>query len=81
MGRCSFVNSILRWLVAAPSQPVLCWLGVEVGQLIFVGCVLALAFLIRRAWPQVIMPASTTTAYLVGALAAYWTIDRVVSII
>jgi hypothetical protein len=28
-----------------------------------------------------ILPASTVTAYAVGALAAYWTIDRVVSIV
>ena len=66
---------------AVPSALLFFNVGVEVGQLIFVGCVLALAFLIKRLWPQLILPASTTTAYLVGALAAYWTIDRVVSII
>ena len=64
-----------------PSALLFFNIGVEVGQLIFVGCVLALAFLIKPVWPQVILPASTTTAYLVGALAAYWTIERVVSII
>lgn len=35
----------------------------------------------HATWPQMILPASTATAYLVGALAAYWTIDRVVSIV
>ncbi len=66
---------------AVPSALLFFNVGVEVGQLIFVGCVLALAFLIKRLWPGVIVPASTSAAYAVGALAAYWTIDRVVSIV
>lgn len=65
---------------AVPSALLFFNVGVEIGQLIFVGCVLALGFLIKRAWPRLILPASTATAYAVGALAAYWTIDRVVSI-
>ena len=66
---------------AVPSALLFFNVGVEVGQLIFVGWVLTLAFLLKRIWPRMISPASTTTAYLVGALAAYWTIDRVVSIV
>jgi hypothetical protein len=66
---------------ALPSALLFFNIGVEVGQLIFVACVLALGFVIKRAWPRLILPASTATAYLVGALAAYWTIDRVVSIV
>lgn len=66
---------------AVPSALLFFNVGVEVGQLIFVGCVLALAFLIKRSWPKLTLPASTATAYAVGALAAFWTIDRVVSII
>lgn len=66
---------------AVPSALLFFNIGVEVGQLIFVGCVLALGFLIKRAWPRLILPASTAAAYAVGALAAYWTIDRVVSIV
>jgi hypothetical protein len=65
---------------AVPSALLFFNVGVEVGQLIFVGCVLALGFVVKRAWPRLILPASTATAYAVGALAAYWTIDRVVSI-
>jgi hypothetical protein len=66
---------------AVPSALLFFNVGVEVGQLIFVGCVLALGFVIKRAWPRLILPASTATAYAVGALAAYWTIERVVFIV
>ena len=66
---------------AVPSALLFFNVGVEVGQLVFVACVLAIGLLIRRAWPKLILPASTATAYAVGALAAYWTIDRVVSIV
>jgi hydrogenase/urease accessory protein HupE len=58
-------------------------LGVEVGQLAFVGSVMALAWLInrlaslrsvpvQRAWARV----DVTAAYAIGALAAYWLIER-----
>ena len=53
--------------------------GVETGQLLFIGVVLALIALLKRlpltppegAWR--LMP------YTIGGLAAYWTIDRVMS--
>jgi hypothetical protein len=66
---------------AIPSALLFFNIGVEVGQLIFVGGVLLLAFIIKRLWPQSILPTSTATAYVIGGLAAYWTIDRVASII
>jgi hydrogenase/urease accessory protein HupE len=53
-------------------------LGVEAGQLAFVGLILALvqAFkLIELHWPK---PVSQMPAYLVGSLGSFWTIQRVV---
>ena len=53
--------------------------GVEIGQLIFVAIVLLLAAVGRRLLKQ--PPAWTVpaAAYSVGALAAFWTIERVAS--
>ena len=52
--------------------------GVEIGQLAFVALVLALvrAFRVLEVhWPR---PVELAPAYVVGALGAYWTIQRVV---
>ena len=50
--------------------------GVEVGQLLFIGAVLMIGWVVRRTaipaprwWPKVV-------AYGVGSLAAFWVIDR-----
>jgi hydrogenase/urease accessory protein HupE len=51
--------------------------GVEAGQLLFVGVIALLAFAVehlRIRGPEVMMRAPT---YLVGCLGAYWTIDRI----
>jgi uncharacterized membrane protein YqgA involved in biofilm formation len=51
--------------------------GVEVGQLVFVGIILLLerAFRVLQVrWPRVIQ---MLPAYAVGSLGAYWTIQRV----
>ncbi|MES2489653.1 MAG: HupE/UreJ family protein [Pseudomonadota bacterium] len=50
-------------------------LGVEVGQLLFVGSVLLLITLVRRWIPRLHFQASTMTVAL-GAIAVYWTLDR-----
>jgi hypothetical protein len=55
--------------------------GVETGQILFVGGVLTVATVLRRvpiAWPAGswgLMP------YTIGSLAAFWTIQRVSSFI
>lgn len=50
-------------------------LGVEVGQLIFIGAVyLAWAGLKRVSWPQW---AWRLPVYAIGSLAAFWTLDRI----
>jgi hydrogenase/urease accessory protein HupE len=60
-------------------------LGVETGQLVFVAAVLAAAELFRRAIALRLEPApvrlavnrlDVTAAYVIGALAAYWLIER-----
>ena len=53
--------------------------GVELGQLLFVGAVLGLTFTykrISRYQPEWVVPA---VAYGIGSVAAFWTIERVAS--
>jgi hydrogenase/urease accessory protein HupE len=52
-------------------------LGVELGQLLFIACILPLASLQRRAvrrWPE---QAALAPAYCIGSVAAWWTLERV----
>ncbi|MDX1381399.1 MAG: HupE/UreJ family protein [Xanthomonadales bacterium] len=53
-------------------------IGVELGQLMFVAAVLLLA----AAWKRLVSPdtrwATVSAAYVVGSVAAFWTIERVV---
>ncbi len=52
--------------------------GVEVGQLLFIGAVLLVYAMLRRVdWVQPRW-ASLAPAYLIGSVAAYWTIERAV---
>lgn len=53
--------------------------GVEVGQLLFIGAVFAVVSLLRRVraqWPQW---AYQVPVYAIGSMAAFWTIDRVLA--
>jgi len=54
-------------------------LGVEIGQL-FTVAVAGLLWLLLRRWP-VVARARTPALYMIGALAAYWTCERVVGIV
>ncbi len=56
-------------------------LGVECGQLAFVCGVLALIALGRGLWARHSARAVLASAYAVGGLAAYWTIERVISLV
>jgi hydrogenase/urease accessory protein HupE len=52
-------------------------LGVELGQLLFLACMLPLAALARRAarrWPAA---AAQVPAYGIGSVAAWWTLERI----
>ena len=60
-------------------------LGVEIGQLAFVAAVLVMGELVRRAMALRFEPApiqrmsdglDVTAAYAIGAVAAYWLIER-----
>lgn len=51
-------------------------LGVELGQLAFVAAILAAAALLRRLPLPAPGPARFVPAYALGALAAYWVIER-----
>jgi hydrogenase/urease accessory protein HupE len=53
--------------------------GVELGQLAFIGAVLALAAVVRRMRPirAVGQGASRLAPYLIGSLAAFWFVERV----
>jgi hypothetical protein len=52
-------------------------LGVEAGQLLFVAGALALAALARRALPAASRGARLASAYVIGALAMFWVLERV----
>jgi len=55
--------------------------GVEIGQLLFIAAVLGSGALVRRLalpWPHW---ATDVAPYLIGGLAAYWTIERVAGLV
>ena len=59
-------------------------LGVEVGQLLFIGAVVALAFALRRLVPPLLpavltrgRPAQRLLGYGIGSVAAFWFVARV----
>ena len=54
-------------------------LGVEVGQLLFVAGFLLLSWVFARLIPKRLRWMEVCAAYIIGAFAAYWTIERVVS--
>jgi hydrogenase/urease accessory protein HupE len=51
--------------------------GVEAGQLLFVAAMLILSIVLRRLPAALARRGQFATAYAIGALAAYWTIERV----
>ena len=65
---------------AVPLALLLFNIGVEIGQLIFVGAVLLSARLAAPVWPARV-PAAVLEAYAIGVPAAYWSIDRVAGIL
>ena len=52
-------------------------LGVEAGQLLVIGAVLALMALLRRLRPQAVPHTLRFASYPIGIIGAYWMIDRV----
>jgi hydrogenase/urease accessory protein HupE len=54
--------------------------GVELGQILFVGAVLAIGAVVRRLYPVVetlTLPLTRVASYGIGGLAAFWVIDRI----
>ena len=51
--------------------------GIEAGQLLFVGIVLALYALLRRFRPLTLEQARIPVAYGIGGIASFWVIERV----
>jgi hydrogenase/urease accessory protein HupE len=62
---------------AIPFALVFFNIGVELGQLAFVGVVMLSAWLLHRINAFPLRSAEILTTYLIGGIAAYWTIDRV----
>ena len=52
-------------------------IGVEVGQLIFVATVLLVGMILRRYISQPMRWGETVITYMIGGIAAFWTIERV----
>ncbi len=63
---------------AIPLALVFFNVGVEIGQLIFVATVLVAARLLHRIRELPVLAGERLVTYLIGSLAAYWTIDRFV---
>ncbi|WP_455218726.1 HupE/UreJ family protein [Kaarinaea lacus] len=62
---------------AIPLALVFFNVGVELGQLFFVGVVLSLGWLFHRIKAFPLQPAELVTTYVIGSIAAFWTIERV----
>jgi hypothetical protein len=62
---------------------LLCFnVGVELGQIAFIGALLALSSLARRlAKPAQLSGARMASCYLIGGLASYWLLDRISSFV
>ena len=65
--------------IAIPIALLMFNVGVEAGQLIFVAAVLSAAAVARSAFGDVPARLTTTAAYAIGAIASFWTIERIVS--
>lgn len=63
---------------AIPFALVFFNIGVELGQLVFVGVVLLSAWLIHRFRQFPVRRIEMLATYLIGGIAAYWTMERVV---
>jgi hypothetical protein len=55
--------------------------GVELGQLAFIAAVLALGWLLRRAWRDEPAWWPNAAAYGIGSVAALWLIERTLAIV
>jgi hydrogenase/urease accessory protein HupE len=53
-------------------------LGVEIGQLVIVGTVISVIAAIQRIRPPALRPAQKVSAYVIGIVASFWFIDRMV---
>ena len=53
--------------------------GVEVGQLIFVAGVLLIGMLLKRFFTQPLRWGEIVITYIIGSVAAFWTIERVMA--
>lgn len=55
-------------------------LGVEAGQLLFIAIVLVVGHFLRRVWPRPAGWLYPVPAYLIGSVAAYWTLQRLATL-
>jgi len=51
-------------------------IGVELGQLLFIGAVLSLGFLVRRFWRDLSEVSPRWAAYVIGSVSAFWVFER-----
>lgn len=54
-------------------------LGVEAGQLLFVGSLLLAFWVISRMWDRNLAPLQPTAAYLIGIVSTFWMFQRLAS--
>ena len=56
-------------------------LGIELGQLLFIGVVLAGRYLLRARWFHFLRWAKPLPVYAMGSLAAFWCFERAAALL
>lgn len=56
-------------------------MGIELGQIAFVGLILLIMHAARQSIPMFVRPAWWTTVYSIGSLSAFWCIERAAAVI
>jgi len=53
--------------------------GVEIGQIFFVLCLLGLAFILKKGWNQsrLLSRIRVPACYLIGTVACFWFLERI----
>ena len=81
---CGFAGALSEIGLPADARAMALFLfnvGVEIGQLLVVGVLLALVWLVRVSRVELPAFATQLPVYVMGGVSAYWFIDRVIAIL
>ena len=54
-------------------------IGVELGQIAFIACLAAVAWIVSRVAKSALQPTATVLAYAIGITGAFWSVQRIVA--